>query len=645
MEENKKRLLTHLFKTNDWVTSDELSVLLSVSTRTIRNYVKDLNTTYKEHEPIVSSSRGYKINQKNYYLILNNGDKDSAIETPHQRINFIRNKLISHPKGYNIFALSSALFVSEETILADINHLQAFFRNFNIEIKKNDAMDFYLYGLERDKRRMIRYIINNESSESFTPTKALTMFSMEMLSCEYNNIRNSISSILNKYDLFVNDYALNNITLHLIVMVQRISKGLNISEDVPIEKIKDTREAKAAEEIKGHLNNSYDIIMNESEFYYLTLTISSNTSEINYSLVNLNNIQDFIEEKYIDMTKQAIEKIKEIFLFDIFNDEFLPKFTIHIRNLMIRAYNGMYAKNPLTAKIKEAYPLIYEVAVFIALELQRYENIYIPEDEIAFIAIHIGVEIEKNNSFNKKVTAVFVYLDYYDIQSKAYNKIRRIFENSLEIINTVSINNFYSKEIKTDMIISCAPIISEMENVVVVSPFISDEDINNINAKLAVIKKAKKQKRIEGYLKSLFSNSLFKKNFHLENEYAMIKKLTNEVIDLGYANPEFYEEVEQREKMSPTSFGNLVAVPHSLKHNAYKSFISVVINEKPMKWGTQYVNIIVLIGISETDRSTFRDVFDILIEILSEPKNIQKLINCNDYDEFLITITNMMEAY
>ncbi|WP_161567153.1 PTS sugar transporter subunit IIA [Acidilutibacter cellobiosedens] len=144
-------------------------------------------------------------------------------------------------------------------------------------------------------------------------------------------------------------------------------------------------------------------------------------------------------------------------------------------------------------------------------------------------------------------------------------------------------------------------------------------------------------------MKSLFGSTLFKRNYYLKDEHLMIKNLTNEVIALKYANPEFYEEVEQREKMSPTSFNNLVAVPHSLKHNAYKSFISMVINEKPMKWGNQYVNIIVLIGISETDRSTFRDVFDILIEVLSEPKNVQKLINCNDYDEFLATITNMIE--
>ena len=263
MEENKKRLLAHLLKTNDWVTSDELSILLSVSTRTVRNYVKQLNTTYKEYKPIFSSSRGYKINKKNYYLILNSNDKYNTVETPQQRINFIRNKLITHPKGYNLFVLSSDLFVSEETILADINSLQAFFKNFNIAIKKNNSMDFYLSGLERDKRKMIRYIVNNESSENFTPTKALAMFSMELNSTEYNNIRNSIHKILNKNNLFVNDYALNNITLHLIVMVQRIRQGLNIAENVQMEKIQNTKEAKVADEIKKYLNDSYGIIMNE----------------------------------------------------------------------------------------------------------------------------------------------------------------------------------------------------------------------------------------------------------------------------------------------------------------------------------------------------------------------------------------------
>lgn len=642
MEENKKLLLDYLNKKNNWISSQELSALLSVSTRTIRSYVKQLNTAYQDHELIFSSPQGYKINTEYYKLIKNKKDEHENIETPDQRIAYIRNKLITHPEGYNLYNFCTDLYVSEETILNDINTLQTFFKSFSLEVKKKESTILYLYGLERDKRKMIRYIINLESTENFIPTEALSMFSMNLNENEYNNFRNSLLAIFNKYNLFINDYALNNITLHLIVMTQRITRGLKISENVPINKIRNTKEAKAAEEINKYLNKNYEITMNNSELYYLTLTISSNTSGIDYALINANNIHNFIEDKYILITKQVVQKAEEIFLIDIFNDDFLTKFTMHVRNLMIRANNKFYAKNPLTKKIKETYPLIYEMAVFIAMELQKQEKIYINEDEIAYLAIHIGAEIEKNNFLKNKVTAVFIYADYYNVHTNAYNKIAKTFNDDLEIVNSISINNFSPKKIKADLIISSIPILSNNHTTIIVNPFINDDDIYNIKSAINKIKKSKKQINIRKYLEFFFSPILFKKNFYLKDEFDMIKHLTEEVISLKYAKPDFYEEVIQREKISSTAFGNLVAVPHAMKQNSNKSFISITINEKPMHWGNHLVNIIVLIGISINDRAAFNDVFDALIEILSEPCNIQNFIKCKNFDEFLATLSNMI---
>lgn len=642
MEENKMLMLEYLDKKNDWVTSKELSTLLSVSTRTIRNYVNQLNTLNKEYEPILSSTKGYKINQENYNLIKYRKNNFAKVNTPKYRRDYIRNKLIIYPKGYNLYNFAAELYISEETILNDIKNLQEFFKKFNLEVKRQNSEIFFLHGLERDKRKMIRHIINSESTENFIPTEALGMFSMNLNDNEYNHFRNSILNIFNKNNLFINDYALNNITLHLIVMTQRINKGFKISEDVPIEKIKNTKEAKVALEINKHLNKDYGITMNKSEFYYLTLAISSNTSEIDYSLINMNNINDFIEEKYIDMTKHAVQKAEKIFLIDIFNDDFLTKFILHVRNLMIRIDNNFYAKNPLTIKVKETYPLIYDIAVFIAMELQKYSNVYIREDEIAYLAIHIGAEIEKKNTLKNKITAVFVYADYYNIHTYAYEKIKRTFNNDLEIINIISVNKFWHKKIKSDIIISCVPITSDEHITVTVNPFVNDEDIENIRSIINKIKKNEKQTSIDKHLKDFFNPRFFLKNFYLNNEFEMIEYLTNEVINLGYAKPSFYKEVIHREKMSSTAFGNLVAVPHSMKQNSNKSFISIVINEKPMKWGNHFVNIIVLIGISINDRPAFREVFDILIEILSEPHNVQKLIRCKDFDGFLTTIANII---
>lgn len=642
MKENKMLMLEYLDKKNDWVTSKELSTLLSVSTRTIRNYVNQLNTLHKRYEIILSSTKGYKLNQENYNLIKREKNNFVKVDTPKYRRDYIRNKLIIYPKGYNLYDFVRELYISEETILNDIKILHDFFEKFNLEIIRQNSDIFYLHGLERDKRKMIRHIINIESAENFIPTEALGMFSMNLKDDEYNLFQNSILNIFNKNNLFINDYSLNNITLHLIVLTQRITKGFNISETVPIDKIKNTKEAKVALEIGKYLNKNYEIMINTAEFYYLTLSISSNTSEIDYSLINMDNINDFIEKKYIDMTKHAVQKAEKIFLVDIFNYNFLTKFILHVRNLMIRIDNNFYAKNPLTTKIKEAYPLIYDIAVFIAMELQRYENTYIREDEIAYLAIHIGAEIEKKNSLKGKITAVFIYANYYNIHIHAYEKIKKTFNDDLEIINMIPINQFYPKKIKSDIIISCIPITSDEHMTITINAFINDEDIQNIKSTIDKIKIREKKKNIDKHLRDFFSPKLFKKDFYLDNEFEIIKYLTKEVIDLRYAEPDFYEEVIHREKMSSTAFGNLVAVPHSVKQNSNKSFISIIIDEKPIKWGEHFVNVVVLIGISVNDRPAFREVFDVLIEILSEPHNIQKLIKCKDFNEFSATISNII---
>ena len=122
----------------------------------------------------------------------------------------------------------------------------------------------------------------------------------------------------------------------------------------------------------------------------------------------------------------------------------------------------------------------------------------------------------------------------------------------------------------------------------------------------------------------------------------MIENLTYECHELGLCDASFRNEVLKRESLSSTSFGNLVAVPHSLMQNALHSFLSVVINEKSMPWGNDQVNIIVLIGICKDDRKAFRELFDDLITMLSEPINVSKLIRCDSYDDFIKELTNML---
>ena len=76
--------------------------------------------------------------------------------------------------------------------------------------------------------------------------------------------------------------------------------------------------------------------------------------------------------------------------------------------LFLRIKNNYTAKNPLTQKIKTDFPLIYDIAVYIAQILNKDYSVLIDEDEIAFIAFHIGSYLENSNKNQNKISCIFI---------------------------------------------------------------------------------------------------------------------------------------------------------------------------------------------------------------------------------------------
>ena len=61
---------------------------------------------------------------------------------------------------------------------------------------------------------------------------------------------------------------------------------------------------------------------------------------------------------------------------------------------VVNGYGG-YSKNPMLDSIKISCPTIYDISTFIAYQLTLSFHENVNEDEIAFIALHVGTEIER----------------------------------------------------------------------------------------------------------------------------------------------------------------------------------------------------------------------------------------------------------
>ncbi|WP_263706156.1 BglG family transcription antiterminator [Shouchella tritolerans] len=623
MKNNRKEaFIQYLASKNDWCTATNLANYFKVSTRTIRKYVNEIN---EDHLVIASSPQGYRLVSKEKVKT------DHHYISPINRIKVILKELILQTEGVNLFDLGDKLFLSVSSIEHDIVQANKMIKSYHLKIRhKKDTL--ILIGEEREKRRLMSFIISQETSEEFLSLKAVQN---AFPNYDVFSLKDEIVSILEEFNLYVNDYIMNNLLLHLVITVDRIKNNNSVIHSTDLNKLKRNAETEAANKMADLLEEQYDVSFNESERYNFILLLSSKTTLLNYQSLTSSSLNHYVDEHYVTLSQELLKKVHERYFIEIVDDEFFVKFTLHIRNLIFRAKNEQMVKNPLTYKLKDSYPLIYELAVFISNQIQLMENIHIMEDEISYIAFHIGSYFERKKNLEKKIVCVVICPNYYDMRLQLIQKLEKKFHDSLEIIKVLSDSSEIALLGQIDLIISTLPIKDEQTPSVFIHPYLTEEDYEYIQIQVNKLNKQKKNRKVKQYLDLYFDEELFMKNVYLDSDEAYIEFMSNLLHKKGYVSKEYGTSVLERERMSSTAFNNNVAVPHSMHMDAAKTGICLIILDRPVTWGKEKVQVIVMISINKQQREVFSPFFEGVINILSEWKNVHELIKAKDYDDFM----------
>ena len=115
----------------------------------------------------------------------------------------------------------------------------------------------------------------------------------------------------------------------------------------------------------------------------------------------------------------------------------------------------------------------------------------------------------------------------------------------------------------------------------------------------------------------------------------IIDFLCDELISKGLASLEYKNDVFKRETVSATSFVNGFAVPHSIEISSKESCISIMILDKPVKWGNFEVKLVLLLAIRETDNHLLKIFFDWLSSIVSDANKFSQLLEVKNYQDFI----------
>ncbi|EGT3799640.1 PTS sugar transporter subunit IIA [Clostridioides difficile] len=635
MKTSKKELFLNFIKTqHDWIDSSTLANYLNVSTRSIRKYVNEINSN---GEFILSSKKGYKVNLNN-----NCQTKVDSSEniSPDNRLNLILKELIVNSNGINIFDLSEELFVSPATIEGDIVKANKFIGSYNLKIKQSKFL-LKLIGNESAKRKLMSSIIFKETGSDF-----LSLFDVQKIYQEYNltKLKENIIYILKKYNLFINEYAINNILLHLMITIDRIKKNNYIDSVEVVNYIDNNVDINIAKDISNFLESEYNITLTSAELYYLVFQLTNKTTVLNYNQMDTKSLSNYIDEHFVKLTKKIIKNVYDLYLIDLSDEEFVVKFTLHVKNLISRAKNNQVLRNQIPQKLKDSYPLIYDISVYICNQIQTLENVDIDEDEISYISLHVGSFFDRQKLLEDKVLCALITPNYYDLQFKIVRDLEKRFNESIEIIQIFSDTHNLDFDNKVDMVITTLPINNRCPiPFVYVNPYLNRKDYDNIQSKFIQIKDRKNILTVQNHLEMYFSESLFMKNIYLDSAKDYIKFMGNILYENKYVKPNYIDDVLIREKMSSTAFNNNVAIPHSMKMDALKTGVCLIVNDKPVKWGEEKVQIIAMIPINEKEKEKFNYIFESFIEILSEWNNVKELTKADNYSSFMNRIAYLIQ--
>jgi lichenan operon transcriptional antiterminator len=635
-----KKLLGIMVHTeNDWITAADLSVAMNISIRSVKTYLGDLSSMHQDL--VQSSQKGYKINRNLAKQLLSASCTERPY-TPEERIRFILKKLLAAPdKSLDIFQLSEEeLFVSLETVKKDLSVIRKRLHEFDMYITAT-GFDVVLEGSELDKRKMISNILYEEFSEN-----VFSITSIEKVFPRYNvkYVYNTILETCKRHHYFVNEYSLLALLLDIIISIDRIKNDYTLPDkSFYLDRDNTAPEYLLAQDIASRLEQYFHIAYNELELNEIMTIIVSNVIKTDSDKITMKNIDKYVNIDCYTLIPSLRDQMASFDFIDVDNETFMTRFMLHINNLLMRLKNNYERKNPLTNHIKTSCPMIFECAVTLSDIINKKIGYRVGEHETAYIALHIGSLLSTHLTMRNKISCVVLFPNYYDYGERLISQLAGAFDSMMVIQGVITcLEELPPVAAHIDLVISVVniPDFYDVESICV-NPFLTECDFEAIRSRIEKMRLHKKKRRLFEHLKQITGPDIFHRNIAFRNEDEAIRYMSDLMIKNGYAGEAFAEEVLSREDSYSTAYEN-VAIPHSMQMSAKKTGMAVLINEKPISWGQNMVNIVLLFAIEKQTQNLFYDIFDNLITLLLEAPNAAKIIECKTHDDFIKTIIDCL---
>lgn len=628
---NKKRwndILDQLSET-EMVTSESLAQKLNLSSRTIRNEMKELKAVLEQvgAHLVSKTSTGYLLqieDQKKYGEFLSTlKDQGDIPETSKERVQYLLETLLANNDQYvKLEDLSDQIYVSRSSLTNDLKEVRQMLKEYNLKLITRPGYGIKVEGREFDLRLCIA---------------ASTIGRIEKKSnCQENSLRKIADCIqlgLQDTPLHISEVSYHNLIVHIYIALQRINDDCHVPlEAKQLKMIKKEAEFVDAKRIAALLEETFVITIPETEIGYIAIHLASKR------IIEASEVQDnvVIDQKINDVVKHMLDVIEKNYNLRFHEDlELRMVLAMHLIPFAVRMQYDMNLKNPLLKEIKTRYTLAYMIAISACEVLKEVYHKQIQEDEIGYFALHFNLALERRKHQGTKKNILIVCSTGRGSAQMLVYRMQEEFGKYLDHIVTCDVLQVEQYDFRNiDYVITTVPIpYSVPRPILQIQLFLEEQDIKAIRSLL--------NGENTSSLQQYFHPDLFLSNLEVETKEEAIEAIVKRIHQVKSIPDDFLEAVFAREKMAVTAFGNRVAIPHPNRAMSEETFVCVAVLKKPIDWNRQKVQFIFMLSLTTAKDKNMEQFSRITSKLLFSQEYINEIIKSPKYSTLMKLLGNI----
>ena len=635
----EKRILDLLMEHGDTLTTAQIADVLKVSSRTIKTDIKKINEQLNNHFCRINSQQGVGLwiefdnaeGEKYLKELLKGGVNTYML--PEVRKYHFAVELLFQNDYISMETLAKEYYISRASVLNDLSELDTFWDHFNLDFIKKVKYGIKVEGTESQFRSALIEALKQAEGRKETGTLNIQRHFEEI---DLDQLREIINQLERRFQFVLTDTSVVELIIALAVMLKRLSQGRQMDQGDSYTHWESRRMNFVLQYLKERLAETWGIEIPEAENLYLSICLRGLRFHIPMEKERTLKEKRERNPEMFDAVIELLMDCDRKFSLNMENDdELIGSLMDHLECMILRMNSKLYTYNPILEAIKKELFYEYEVASYFMVKFSALYQFKPKEDEIGFITFHMGTSIERmRQKAVRKYTVSIVCTTGFGTSQFLKVKLGSYFPN-LEISKVTSATRLSElKPEEQDFVITTVPVALESTPVVRISPVLNEADIKKIQKFLVDNKEnTPEPDNNYRYLKQFLHNEITILDCDLKSREEVIRLLGGRMLSEGYTDEGFINSVFERENLSETAVGNLIAIPHAFEGHIKKQGIGLMTLKKPVSWGEEKVQIIFMLSLDAASQAYIKEIFKDVLELTRDKKAVENMLKAKKYTE------------